>query len=125
MKIGGQRWFWSLRPTLGARVLEFGCWFAAGLLAVGLAIASGPTGSTPQPIGAIGAAQAKEALIFRSECIDRVLASDLGMTEESVVRKIKQQCTTFRRRATAAVPVSRSSSLWPPQSFPRGGLSLP
>src|SRR5437879_626703 len=125
MKTGDQPGFWSLRPTLGAGSLEFGCWLAAGALAIGLAISSSPAGSAPQAASTVGVTQANDVLTFRPECIDRVLASDVGMTEELVVRKIRQQCSTLRRRATTVGPVSRSSSLWPPQSFPRGGWSLP
>jgi len=103
MKVAAQRRFWSLRPTLTARGLELGCWLAAAVLAVAIAIsASPPTGPPAQAVGAISAPQAAEA-IFRRRCIDGVLASDLGDTEEHVVRLINQQCMT--RRRTVASPV--------------------
>jgi hypothetical protein len=100
MKIPAQRGFWSLRPTL----LELGCWLVAGFLAVALAISPAPpAGSPAQPARTIGVPQAPDLLAYRQHCIDRVLASDLGMTEEYVVRRINQQCST--RRLIAARPV--------------------
>jgi hypothetical protein len=51
----------------------------------------------------MGVPQSPDMLAYRQHCIDRVLASDLGMTEEYVVRQINQQCST--RRRTAARPV--------------------
>src|ERR1700686_3779395 len=103
MKVAAQRRFWSLRPTLTAGRLEFGCWLAAGLLAVALAIspAAPPRASTLRP-GAMGVPQAPELLAYQ-HCIDRVLSSDLGMTEEYAVRQINRQCST--RRRIAAPPV--------------------
>jgi hypothetical protein len=104
MKIVAQQGFWSLRPTLTARGLEFGCWLAAGLLAVTLAISpTSPTGPTALPIRTLGVLQAPDLLAYRQHCVDRVLASDLGMTEEYVVRQINRQCST--RRPIAARPV--------------------
>ena len=104
MKIAAQRGFWSLRPTLTARGLELGCWLAAAFLAVALAISPGrPAGSPAQSVRTIGVPQAPDLLAYRQHCIDRVLASDLGMTEEYVVRQINQQCST--RRRIAARPV--------------------
>jgi hypothetical protein len=101
MKIAAQRGFWPLRPTPTARGLELGCWLAAGVLAVGLAISPAPPAGPPvRAVRAIGIPQAPDLLAYRQHCIDRVLASDLGMTEEYVVRKINQQCSTRRRIAT-------------------------
>jgi hypothetical protein len=126
MKIASQQGFWPLRPTLTAGGLELSCWLAAGFLAVALVIfPTAPARSPVQPVRTIGVPQVPDLLAYRQHCIDRVLASDLGMTEESVVHKINQQCSTLRRRATPTGPISRSSSLWPPQWFPRGGSSLP
>jgi hypothetical protein len=104
MKIADQRGFWSLRPTLTARGLEFGCWLAAALLAVTLAISpTSPTGPPALPIRTIGVLHAPDLLAYRQHCVDRVLASDIGMTEEYVVRQINRQCST--RQLTAARPV--------------------
>jgi hypothetical protein len=101
MKVAAQQRFWSLRPTLSARRLELGCWLTAGVLAVGLVISPAPTAAPPvRPVRAIGIPKAPDLLAYRQHCIDRVLASDLGMTEESVVRKINQQCSTRRRIVT-------------------------
>jgi hypothetical protein len=103
MKVAAQQRFWPLRPTLTARRLELGCWLAAGALAVAIALsASPPAGPPAQAVGAISAPQAAEA-IFRRRCIDGILASDLGDTEEHVVRLINQQCMI--RRRTVARPV--------------------
>jgi hypothetical protein len=78
-----------------------GCWFAAGVLAVTLVISPGPPANPPiRAVRAIGVAQSPDLLAYRQHCIDRVLASDLGMTEEYVVRKINQQCSTRRRIVT-------------------------
>lgn len=107
MKVAAQRRFWSLRPTLTAGHLEFGCWLAAGLLAVTLA--TSPTvparPSAPRP-GTVGVTQAADLLAYRQQCIDQVLSSDLGMTEEYVLRQINRQCSPGRRfAATPVVPV--------------------
>lgn len=104
MKVAAQRRFWSLRPSLTAGRLEFGCWLAAGLLAAALVIspAAPSRPSTLQP-GTMGVPQAPDLLAYRQHCIDRVLSSDLGMTEEYVVREINRQCST--RRRIAAPPV--------------------
>jgi hypothetical protein len=101
MKIASQRGFWSLRPTLTARGLEMGGWLAGAFLALALVISPTPPAGTPaRVIKPIGVPQAPDLLAYRQHCIDRVLASDLGMTEEYVVRQINQQCST-RRRSTA------------------------
>ena len=101
MKIAAQRGFWSLRPTPAARGLEVGCWIAAGVLAVTLVISPGLPANPPiRAVRAIGVPQSADLLAYRQHCIDRVLASDLGMTEEYVVRKINQQCSTRRRIVT-------------------------
>jgi hypothetical protein len=86
MKIASQRGFWSLRPTL----LELGCWLAAGCLAVALAISP----AAPAEPSAI-----RPGTTYWQQCIDRVLSSDLGMTEEYAVRQINRQCSTRRRIA--------------------------
>ncbi len=104
MKFAAQRGFWPLRPTLTAPGLELCCWLAAGFLALALAISPArPAGSPARPVKTIGVPQAPDLLAYRQHCIDRVLASDLGMTEEYVVRQINQQCST--RRRIAAHPV--------------------
>src|SRR6267378_8285086 len=100
MKVAAQRGFWSQRPTLTARGFELGCWLAAGLLAVGLVVSPATPGRPPaQPVRTIAASQAPDVLAYRRRCIDSVLASDLGETEEYVVRQINQRCST--RRPTA------------------------
>ncbi len=105
MKIAAQRGFWPLLPTPTARGVELGCWLAAGVLAVALVISPAqPAGSPAQPVRTIGVPQSPDLLAYRQHCIDRVLASDLGMTEKYVVRKINQQCST--RRNIAARPVA-------------------
>jgi hypothetical protein len=77
------------------------CWFAAWFMAVALAISpAAPARSPAQPVRTIGVPQSPDLLAYRQHCIDRVLASDLGMTEEYVVRKINQQCSTRRRVVT-------------------------
>lgn len=94
MKVAAQRRFWSLRPTLTARRLEFGCWLAAGVLAVTLAISP----SVPARPSALRPGT--------QQCVDQVLSSDLGMTEEYVLRQINWQCSPGRRfAATPVVPV--------------------
>jgi hypothetical protein len=104
MKIPDLRGFWPLRPTLTAGGLELGCWFAAGFLAIALAISPGaPAGPHMQAVRALGVPQAPDLLAYRQHCIDRVLASELGMTEEYVVRQINQQCSTRRRIAVRPV----------------------
>jgi hypothetical protein len=104
MNIAAQRGFWSLRPTLTGPVLELGCWLAAALLAVTLAISPTAAVRAAAPaLQAMGVPQSPDMLAYRQHCIDRVLASDLGMTEEYVVRQINRQCST--RRRTAAPPV--------------------
>src|SRR5260370_35885476 len=110
MKIAAQRGFWSLRPTPTARGLELGCWIAAGVLAVTLVISPGSPASPPiRAVRAIGVPQSPDLLAYRQHCIDRVLAGDLGMTEESVVRKINPQGSTRRRIVTppAVLTVTR------------------
>ena len=103
MKTAAERGFWPLRPT-PARVLELGCWLAAALLAVVLTISPIPQVRPQTPVlRVMGVPQSPDTLAYRQHCIDRVLASDLGMTEEYVVRQINQQCST--RRRTAARPV--------------------
>jgi hypothetical protein len=100
MKVVGQQGFWSLRPTLTARGFELGCWLAAALLAVGLVVSPAtPDRPASQPVRTVGVPQAPDALAYRRRCIDSVLASDLGETEEYVVRQINQRCST--RRPTA------------------------
>ena len=104
MNIAAQRRFWPLRPTLTTPLVELGCWLAAAVLAVALAIS--PTtaiGPAAPALRALGVPQSPDVLAYRQHCIDRVLASDLGMTEAYVVRQINQQCST--RRHTAARPV--------------------
>ena len=97
MKIAAQRRVGPLRPT----PLELICWFAAWLMAVALATSPAPpAASLAQPVRTIGVPHSPDLLAYRQHCIDRVLASDLGMTEESVVRKINQQCSTRRRIVT-------------------------
>jgi hypothetical protein len=104
MKIAAQRGFWSLPPTPTARRLEFGCWIVAGLLAVTLAISPAePAEPSALRPGTMGVLQGPDLLAYRQHCIDRVLSSDLGMTEEYVVRQINRQCST--RRRIAARPV--------------------
>src|SRR3982074_2955188 len=104
MKIAGQQRFWPLRPTLTPLRLEFGCWVAAGLLALGLATSpAAPVGVTAPSARALGVPQSPDVLAYRQHCIDRILASDLGDTEEYVVRLINQQCST-RRRIAARPP---------------------
>jgi hypothetical protein len=103
MKVAPQRRFWSLRPTLTAGRLEFGCWLAAGLLAVALAISpAAPAGPSSLRPGTMIVPQASDLLAYQ-QCIDRVLSSDLGMTEDYAVRQINRQCST--RRRVAAPPV--------------------
>src|ERR1700694_1918227 len=104
MNIAAQRRLWPLRPTLTTPVLELGCWLDAPLLA------RTPRSAPPRAIApaapalrALGVPQSPDVLAYRQHCIDRVLASDLGMTEAYVVRQINQQCST--RRHTAARPV--------------------
>jgi hypothetical protein len=104
MKIAAQRGFWSLRPTLTAGHLEFGCWVAAGLLAVALAISpAAPAEPSALRPGTMGVLQGPDLLAYRQHCIDRVLSSDLGMTEDYAVRQINRQCS--KRSRTAAPPV--------------------
>lgn len=104
MKIAAQRGFWSLRPTLTAHGLELACWLAAVFLAVALVTTPGQSATLPvRTIRPIGVPESPDLLAYRQHCIDRVLACDLGMTEEYVVRQINQQCST--RRRTAARPV--------------------
>src|SRR6202521_326433 len=104
MKIAAQWAFWPLRPTLTTRILELGCWLAAALLAVALATSPTAAARPAAPsLRALGVPQSPDLLAYRQHCIDRVLASDLGMTEDYVVRQINQQCST--RRHTAARPV--------------------
>src|ERR1700693_5366269 len=100
MKVAAHRRVWSLRPPLTAGRLEFGCWLAAGLLTVALAIspAAPATPSALQP-ATVGVPQAPDLLAYRQHCIDRVLSSDLGMTEDYAVRQINRQCSTRRRIA--------------------------
>jgi len=104
MKVAAQRRFWSLRPTLTAGRLEFGCWLVAGVLAVTLAItpAAPARPSTLQP-GTMGVPQASDLLAYRQQCIDQVLSSDLGMTDVYVLGQINRQCATPRRIAARPV----------------------
>ena len=109
MKIAAQRGFWSLRPTLVARSVELGCWLAAGLLAVALVTSPGPSATlSVRTVRPIGVPHSPDLLAYRQHCIDRILASDLGMTEDYVVRQINQQCST--RRRIAARPVEATCS---------------
>src|SRR6267378_1526245 len=109
MKAVGQQGFWSLRPTLTARGFELGCWLAAGLLAVGLVVSPATPGRPPaQPVRTIAASQAPDVLAYRRRCIDSVLASDLGETEEYVVRQINQRCSTRRRTVAPSVGLTCS-----------------
>src|SRR2546421_11942418 len=104
MKVAAQQRFWSLRPTLTARGFELGCWLAAGLLAVGLVVSPGTPGRPPaQPVRTVAVPQAPDVLAYRRRCIDSVLASDLGETEEYVVRQINQRCSTRRRTVAPSV----------------------
>jgi hypothetical protein len=106
MKIASQWGFWSLRPSLTAGRLEFGCWLAAGLLAMALVI-SPTTPAAPAALraGTMGVLQGRDLLAYQQHCIDRVLSSDLGMTENYAVRQINRQCSTRRRiEAPPVVP---------------------
>ena len=114
MKIAARRRFWSLRPRLSAGALELGCWLAAGLLATALAISL--TAPAERPTSSLVISEARSIVVpeapdlpaYRQHCIDRVLAGDLGMTEEYVVRQITQQCSTRRRIATHRVGLACS-----------------
>ena len=107
MKIAAQRGFWPLRPTPITRVLELGCWLAAALLAVALATSPTAAARPAAPaLRALGVPQSPDLLAYRQHCIDRVLASDLGMTEDYVVRQINQQCSTRRRAAARPLGLS-------------------
>src|SRR2546421_4260288 len=122
MKVVAQPGFWSLRPTLTARGFELGCWLAAGLLAMGLVVSPAtPNRPAPQPVTTVAVPQAPEALAYRRRCIDSVLASDLGETEEYVVRQINQRCSARRPTArsvgltcspfvTQSAPIARRAS---------------
>ena len=70
------------------------------------------TGINPTPAGegkstvTIGVTQAADLLAYRQQCIDQVLSSDLGMSEDYVLRQINRQCSTPRRiAASPVVPV--------------------
>ena len=103
MKVAAQQRFWSLRPTLTAGRLEFGCWIAAGLLAVALATSpAAPAEPSALRPGTMGVLQGPDLLAYQ-HCIDQVLSSDLGMTEEYAARQINRQCST--RHRIAAPPV--------------------
>jgi len=109
MKVVAQQGFWSLRPTLTARGFELGCWLAAGLLAVGLVVSPATPDRPPaQPVRMVAVPQAPDALAYRRRCIDSVLASDLGETEEYVVRQINQRCSTRRRTVARSVGLTCS-----------------
>jgi hypothetical protein len=104
MKVAAYRRFWPLRPTLTAGRLEFGCWLAAGLLAVALATSpAAPTEPAALRPGTMRVLQGPDLLAYQQPCIDQVFASDLGMTEDYAVRQINRQCSTWRR--TAAPPL--------------------
>jgi hypothetical protein len=100
MKIASRGSFWPLRPTLTARRLEFSCWLTAGLLAFALAsLPATPAGPRTLTLRALGTPHGAE-LAFRQHCIARVLAQDLGETEDYVVRQINRQCLNRRRTAS-------------------------
>jgi hypothetical protein len=121
MKVAAQQGFWSQRPTLTARGFELGCWLAAGLLTVGLVVSPAAPGRPPaQPVRTVAVSQAPDVLAYRRRCIDSVLASDLGETEEYVVRQINQRCFT-RRRTVAPSLVLTCSRPFLEQSAPLAG----
>ena len=105
MKIPALRGFWSLGPTETSLGLELGSWLAAGFLALALVISPTPPAGRPTPTirAAIGVPRALDLLASRQHCIDRVLAGDLGMTEEYVVRQIDQRCSMRPRIAAGPV----------------------
>jgi len=52
----------------------------------------------------MGILQGPDLLAYQQHCIDQVLSSDLGMTEDYAVRQINRQCST--RHRIAAPPVA-------------------
>ena len=92
MKIAARPSFWSLRPITAARRLELSCWLAAALLAVGLALAPAPGARADAARIAPSAASLAGQQAIYQRCVEKILASVAGSTEEYVAREINQLC---------------------------------
>src|SRR2546423_154219 len=95
MKARAQQGFWPLRPIPTLRRFELVCWLVAAILAVALTIAPIP-GSRAGAGVTTGAAlsSAPNLLLYRPNCIERILAHAAGKTEEAVANQINLQCKT-------------------------------
>ena len=93
MKARAQQAFWPLRPIPTARRFELACWLAAGILALALMLAPGP-GARAAAHVTVTALSAPHLVLYRPNCIERILAHAAGKTEEAVANQITLQCRT-------------------------------
>jgi hypothetical protein len=95
MKARAQPALWPLRPIPTARRFELACWFAAAILA--LALTLGPVAGSraaAHVTTATALPPAPHLVLYRPNCIERVLAHAAGKTEEAVANQINLQCKT-------------------------------
>jgi hypothetical protein len=90
MKARGQQALWPLRPIPTLWRFELACWLAAAILALALTLAAAPgskAAATAPPPPA-------HPVVYRANCIERILARAADKTEEVVANQIIQQCRT-------------------------------
>ena len=94
MKARAQQAFWPLRPIPTARRFELACWLAAAILALALTLAPGPDARATARVITVTALPAPPLVLYRPNCIERILAHAAGKTEEAVANQINLQCRT-------------------------------
>jgi hypothetical protein len=90
MKARAQQAFW---PLPAARRFELACWLAAAILALALTLAPDP-GARAAANVTVTALPAPPLVLYRPNCIERILAHAAGKTEEAVANQITLQCRT-------------------------------
>jgi hypothetical protein len=93
MKARAQQAFWLLGPIPTARRFELACWLAAAILALALTLAPDP-GARAAAHVTVTALPAPPLVLYRPNCIERILAHAAGKTEEAVANQINLQCRT-------------------------------
>jgi hypothetical protein len=95
MKARAKQAFWPLRPIPTVRRFELACWLAAAILALALMLApAAGSRAAAHVIAAPASPATAHLLLYRPNCIERILAHAAGKTEEAVAAQINLQCTT-------------------------------